>query len=97
MLFYAIFLLACSGRTLQTDPVALQALQSLLEELLAVGGHARDIVLFPLNGSVGVLKDLLDGVGDFLTDTVTGNESDLWGTTRLSGCLLHATLGIRTV
>ena len=89
MLFYAIFLLACSGRTLQTDPVALQALQSLLEELLAVGGHARDIVLFPLNGSVGVLKDLLDRVRNLVTDTISGDEGDLAEICSEPPCILH--------
>ena len=64
-------------RTLETDPVAPQTLHSLLEENLALGGHAGDVVLLPLNGSVDILEDLLDGVGNLLADTITGDEGDL--------------------
>lgn len=64
-------------RTLESDTVTLQALKSLLEDGLATGSLARDVILFPLNGSVDVLEDLLDGVGDFCTNTITGNECDL--------------------
>ena len=66
-------------RTLETNPVAPQTLHSLLEENLALGGHARDVVLLPLNGGVDVLEDLLDRVGNFVTNTVTGDEGDLEG------------------
>ena len=64
-------------RTLETDPVAPQTLHSLLEENLALGGHAGNVVLLPLNGGVNVLEDLLDGVGNLLADTITGDEGDL--------------------
>ena len=64
-------------RTLETDAIPLQALHGLLEELFAGGGHARDIVLLPLNGRIHVLEDLLDGVGDLSTNTVTGYEGNL--------------------
>ena len=64
-------------RTLETDPVAPQTLHSLLEENLALGGHAGDVVLLPLNGSVDILEDLLDGVGNLVTNTVTGDEGHL--------------------
>ena len=63
--------------TLEADLVALQALHSLLEENLALGGHAGDVVLLPLNGSVDILEDLLDGVGNLVTNTVTGDEGHL--------------------
>ena len=35
-------------------------------------------MLFPLNGSVNVFEDLLDGVGNLSSDTVTWNQGDLW-------------------
>lgn len=57
--------------TLETDAVAAETLHSLREELLAGGGHTRDIVLLPLDGRVDVLEDLLDGVGDFVSNTIT--------------------------
>lgn len=59
--------------TLEADSVALQTLQSLLEEILAIGGHTGNVVLFPVNGSIGILENLLDRVGNFFTDTVTRN------------------------
>lgn len=62
--------------TLQSNLVPLQAVHRLLEEGLTASGLTRDIVLLPLNGHLEGIKDLLDRVGDFLTDTVTGNESD---------------------
>ena len=64
-------------RTLESNTVTLQALKSLLEDGLATGSLARDVILFPLNGSVDVLEDLLDGVGDLSTNTVTGYEGNL--------------------
>ena len=76
--------LACLGsanvrerRTLKTNTVAPQTLHSLLEENLALGGHAGDVVLLPLNGSVDILEDLLDGVGNLVTNTISGNEGNL--------------------
>ena len=74
-------------RTLETDPVAPQTLHSLLEENLALGGHARDVVLLPLNGGVDVLKDFLHGLRDLVTYTISGDESDLLGGKMgLGGC-----------
>lgn len=61
---------------LESNTVSCQALESLLEDGLSTGSLARDVVLFPLNGSVDVLEDLLDGVGDFCTNTITGDECD---------------------
>jgi hypothetical protein len=63
--------------TLQADPVALQALHGLLEQLLTTGGNAGDVVLFPLDRSVYMLEDLLNRVGDFGTNAVTGDKSNL--------------------
>ena len=74
-------------RTLKTDPGAPPTLHSLLEEVLALGGHAGDVVLLPLNGSVDILENLLDGVGDLVTNTVTGDEGDSVYTTILGGSL----------
>lgn len=62
--------------TLQSNLVPLQAVHRLLEEGLTASGLTRDIVLLPLNGHLEGIEDLLDRVGDFLTDAVTGNESD---------------------
>ena len=62
-----------SERTLEANPVAPKTLHSLLEEDLAFGGHTGDVVLLPLNGSIGVLEDFLDRLGNFVTDTVTRN------------------------
>ena len=64
-------------RTLETNPVAPQTLHSLLEENLALGGHAGNVVLLPLNGGVNVLEDLLDGVGNLVTNTISGDEGNL--------------------
>jgi len=63
--------------TLETDTVAFQTVHGLSEEVLSSGGHSRDVVLFPLNGSVDVFEDLFDGVGNFSSDTVTWNQGDL--------------------
>ena len=65
------------SHTLETNFVAPQALHSLLEEVLALRGHAGDVVLLPLNGGIGVLEDFLYRVGNLLTNTVTGDEGDL--------------------
>ena len=67
----------CHKRTLKTNPVAPQTLHSLLEENLALGGHAGNVVLLPLNGGVNVLEDLLDGVGNLVTNTISGDEGNL--------------------
>ena len=79
-------------RTLETDPVAPQTLHSLLEENLALGGHAGDVVLLPLNGSVDILENLLDGVGDLVTNTVTGDEGHLDTSSDITH-ILHAGTG----
>ena len=84
------------GRTLEADFVALQALHSLLEEVFAGRGHARDVVLVPLDGGVDILEYFLDGVRDFSTDTVTGDEGDLEGENGQKGDWQAGTMG-RTV
>lgn len=63
-----------SRLTLQSNLVPLQALHCLLEQTFARSSLARDIVLLPLDGDLEALKDLLDRVGDLLSDTVTWNE-----------------------
>ena len=64
-------------RTLETDPVAPQTLHSLLEENLALASHARDVVLLPFNGGIDMLEDLLDGVGNLVTNTISRDEGNL--------------------
>lgn len=64
-------------RTLQADSVPLETIHRLLEQGLARGGHARDVVLLPFDWRVGVLKDLLDRVCDFCSNAVSGDECDL--------------------
>ena len=66
-----------TGPTFETDTIALQAVHGLSEEVLSGGGHSRDIVLFPLNRSIYMFKDLLDRVGNFGSNTVTWNQGDL--------------------
>jgi hypothetical protein len=83
--------------TLETDTIAPQALQSLLEELLTVGRHAGHVVLFPFNGSIHILKNLLDGLGNLMANTISRNQSNLGGKTRLSWRTLGATGKRRTV
>ena len=65
-------------RTLEADLVAPETLHSLLEELLALGGHAGDVVLLPLNGCVDVLEDLFHRLRNLVANTVSGDESDLY-------------------
>ena len=66
--------------TLQTQLVPLQRGDRLPESLLgAAGGAAVDtghVHLLPVNGDIVGLENGLDGLGDFGTDTVTGNEGD---------------------
>lgn len=64
-------------RTLETDFVALQTLHGLFEEALARGGESRYVILLPLDRSINMLEDLLDRVGDFCTNTIARNQSDL--------------------
>lgn len=63
--------------TLETNPVAPETLHSLLEEILTLGRHTRDVVLFPLNGCIDIFEDLLDRVCDLIPNTITGDEGDL--------------------
>jgi hypothetical protein len=65
--------------TFKPDSIPLQALHGLLEECLARRRHTRDIVLFPLNGSIDMLEDLLDRVCNFRTNPISGNQSYLGG------------------
>jgi hypothetical protein len=69
--------------SLEPDLVTLERLHSPLELGLVAVGLARDVVLFPLDGDVERGKDLLDRVGDFGSDTVSGDEGDGIGTTVL--------------
>jgi hypothetical protein len=62
---------------LETDAVALEGLHGLDKKRFPLVGYARYVVLFPLDGSIYVLEDFFDGIGDFLANTVTWNESDL--------------------
>lgn len=60
--------------TLETELVALQGSDGLLEELLGVLVSAHDtsnIDLLPLNGNIVGLEDRLDRVGDLSTNTIT--------------------------
>jgi len=72
--------------TLETDTVALQAVHGLSEEILPCRRHSGDIVLFPFNGSIDVFKDLLNGVGNFSSNTVTRNQGNLC---HIESSLLH--------
>ena len=72
--------------TLETDTVALQAVHGLSKEILPCGSHSGDIVLFPFNGSIDVFEDLLNGVGNFSSDTVTRNQGNLC---HIESSLLH--------
>jgi len=60
--------------TLKSNLVPLQALHRLLEKLVTTGGLSQNIVLLPLDWDLVRLEDLLDTVGDFLSDTITRNE-----------------------
>jgi len=90
--------------TLQADAVALQAFHGLSEEILACRGHAGDIVLFPFDRCVDIVKNLLDGVGDFSANAISGDERDLKRDKRpvagSVGCLQcrhrHISLGTRS-
>lgn len=62
--------------TLESNLVALQTVHSTLEKLLSLVRLARNVVLFPLNRNFGSLKDLLDTVCYFGTDTISRYESD---------------------
>ena len=69
--------------SLESDLVTLERLHGTLELGLVTVGLARDVVLLPLDGDVERGKDLLDRVGDFVTDTISGDEGDGVGTTIL--------------
>jgi hypothetical protein len=62
---------------LETNAVAFEGLHGLCKKRFALVGHARHVVLFPLDGCVYMLKDFFNRIGDFLANTVTWNESDL--------------------
>lgn len=61
--------------TLQTDLVSLQGVDGLGDTLRVVS-QTRNLNDLPLDRNSLVLEDGLDGVGDFLTDTVTWNQGD---------------------
>ena len=85
--------------SLETDLVATEGLNGLLEGKIISRGVSRDIELLPVNRDVSGLEDGLDSRGSLLTDTVTGNQGDSVATTELGEGdlrLLVATLeGIR--
>jgi hypothetical protein len=64
--------------TLEAELVALEGSDRLAESVLSAAGalHTRDLNLLPLNGDVVGLEDSLNGLGNFGTDTVTGDEGD---------------------
>jgi hypothetical protein len=64
-------------RTLEPNPVTLQALHGLLEESFTGGGHAGNIILFPFYRRVDRLEDLFDRFCDFLTNPITRNKGHL--------------------
>lgn len=66
-----------SEGTLECDSVLLDGDDGLFRDgLLAVLDEGSDGNFLPLDGDVGSAVDLLDGVGDFGTDTVTGDHRD---------------------
>jgi hypothetical protein len=73
--------------SLETDLVSLEGLHGSLELGLVSVGLTADIVLLPLNGDIQRGKDLLDRVGNLVSDTVSGNQSDGVGSTVLGGDL----------
>ena len=65
--------------TLQPDLIALQRVDGLPEEKLWVdlsALHTGHVDLLPLHGDVVLLEDSLNGLRDFGTDTVAGNQGD---------------------
>jgi hypothetical protein len=70
--------------TLETELVPAEGGNALAESLLGAGGSSgigasretRDLDLLPLNGNIVGLEDGLDGLGNFGTNTVTGDEGD---------------------
>jgi hypothetical protein len=70
--------------TLETKLVAAERGDALAESLLSAGGsgsigasgETRDLDLLPVNGDIVGLEDSLDRLGNFGTDTVTGDEGD---------------------
>lgn len=72
---------------LETDLVTFERLHGSLEFGLVAVGLARDVVLLPFDGDVERGEDLLDRVGDFGTDPVTGDQGDGVGTSVLGGDL----------
>lgn len=73
--------------TLESDLVALQGLHSLLESSLVTASLARYVVLLPLDGDLEGLENLLDRVGDLVSDTITGDEGNSVLATKLGGQL----------
>lgn len=63
--------------TLESDLVPLERVHRPLEERRIVRSRAGNVELLELDGNVDVLEDLLDRLGDLLSNTVTGDEGDL--------------------
>ena len=71
-------------RPLEPDSVSLEAFHGLLEEILAGrgAGHARDIVLFPLDWRIYMVKNVFDRICDFGANAVARYERHLDGAER---------------
>ena len=62
--------------TLETDLVTTERGKGFLEERIIFGCQTGHIVLFEFDRHIGSLEDILDRRSEFLTDTITRNESD---------------------
>ena len=62
---------------LETNFVTLQTLEGFFEETFSTRGLSRHVVLLPFNRGIYMFEDLLDRVGDFFSDTISGNEGHL--------------------
>lgn len=73
--------------TLQAELVALERGDALAESLIGAASalETRDLNLLPLDGDVVGLEDGLDRLGDFGTDTVSGNQGHGVLATELGG------------
>src|ERR1700722_6350739 len=71
-------------RPLEPDSLSLEAFHGLLEEILAGrgAGHARDIVLFPLDWRIYMVKNVFDRICDFGANAVARYERHLDGAER---------------
>jgi hypothetical protein len=76
--------------TLQSNLVPLQTVHRLPEQGLTARRLTANIKLLPLDGNIDRLENLLDTVGDFGTDSVSGDEGTgelaYGGVRLLKGC-----------